>query len=342
MYKVSLLTRDGATIAFDAEPSDTLLDAAERASIYLPSSCREGGCGACRVSRASGEVELMSYSSSALNEDERMAGDILLCRAQPRSDLALRAPFDEAAVGFAPVPERRATLVALEPAGSGAVRLQLRYEDDPTFGSAAQFTAGQFVDLSLPDGSAKRSYSLANTPNWDGTLELFIRLQPNGAFSNYLRARAKIGDTLIVRGPQGQFTADEASAAPRWFVVGGTGLAPALSMLRQMAEFADQRPCRLFFGVNKVEEVFALRAIEALISALPQLVVTFCVWKPETEWREFVGTPAEALAKALSTATETPDIYVCGPPALIAATEETARSAGVPHDRIFSEKFTAA
>lgn len=342
MYKVSLLTRDGATIAFEAEPSDTLLDAAEQANIYLPSSCREGGCGACRVTRASGEVELMSCSSSALSEEERTAGDILLCRAQPRSDLALRAPFDEAAVGLAPVPERRAAIVALQPAGAGTVRLQLQYEDDPTFGSAAQFTAGQFVELTLPDGSAKRSYSLANTPNWDGTLELFIRLQPNGAFSNYLRDRAAIGDTLLVRGPQGQFTADEASAAPRWFVAGGTGLAPALSMLRQMAEFADQRLCRLFFGVNKVEELFALDTLDSLKSSLPQLAVTLCVWKPENEWRDFTGTPAEALAKALSKATETPDIYVCGPPALIAATEEAGRSAGVPHDRIFSEKFTAA
>ncbi|RNJ50034.1 2Fe-2S iron-sulfur cluster-binding protein [Methylocystis hirsuta] len=341
MYKVSLLTRDGATIAFDAEPSDTLLDAAERASIYLPSSCREGGCGACRVARASGEVELMSYSSAALSEDERMAGDILLCRARARGDLALRAPFDEAAVGSAPVPERRATLVALEPAGSGAVRLQLQYEDDPTFGSAAQFAAGQFVELTLPDGSAKRSYSLANAPNWDGTLELFIRLQPHGAFSNYLRDRAAVGDTLLVRGPQGQFTLDEASPAPRWFVVGGTGLAPALSMLRQIGEFADQRPCRLFFGVNKVDELFALDVIDELQAALP-LVVTLCVWKPEQDWRGFVGTPVAALAQALSSATERPDIYVCGPPALIAATEETARSCGVPHDRIFSEKFTAA
>ncbi|MGD9545434.1 MAG: 2Fe-2S iron-sulfur cluster-binding protein [Methylocystis sp.] len=342
MYKVSLLTRDGATIAFDAEPSDTLLDAAERARIYLPSSCREGGCGACRVSHASGEVELMSYSDSALSEDERMAGDILLCRSQPRSDLALRAPFDEAAVGFAPVPERRATLVAFERASPAIMRLHLQYEDDTTYGRAAQFTAGQFVELTLPDGSTKRSYSIANAPNWDGTLELFISLQPNGAFSNYLRDRAAIGDTLRVRGPQGQFTLDDASAAPRWFVVGGTGLAPALSMLRQMAELADQRPCRLFFGVNKAEDLFALDALEALQAALSQLVVTLCVWKPEKEWRGFAGTPAEALAQALPAATETPDIYVCGPPALIAATEETARAAGVPHDRIFSEKFTAA
>ncbi|WP_424362180.1 2Fe-2S iron-sulfur cluster-binding protein [Methylocystis parvus] len=341
MFKVNLLTRDGATIAFDAEPSETLLDAAERASIYLPSSCREGGCGACRVGRTSGEVELMSHSSSALSDAERAAGDILLCRTQARSDLALHAPFDQAAVSYASIPERRATLVELAPAGSGAMRLMLQYEDDPAFGSAAQFTAGQFVKVTTPDGSITRSYSLANAPNWDGRLELYVRLQPNGAFSTYL-ARAAIGDTLLITGPQGQFTLDEASAAPRWFVAGGTGLAPSLSMLRQMAEFADQRPCRLFFGVNREEELFAIDAIDELKTLLPQLEVMICVWKPATEWQGFTGTPAEALARALATAEALPDIYVCGPPALVAATEEAGSAGGVAQDRIFSEKFTPA
>lgn len=341
MFKVNLLTRDGASIAFEAEPSETLLDAAERASIYLPSSCREGGCGACRVGRTSGEVELMSHSSAALSDAERAAGDILLCRAQARGDLALHAPFDQTAVGYASLPERRATLVEIAPAGSSAVRLVLQYEDDPAFGSAAQFTAGQFVKVTTPDGSVTRSYSLANAPNWDGALELYIRLQPNGAFSTYLR-RAAIGDALLITGPQGQFTVDQASTAPRWFVAGGTGLAPALSMLRQMAEFADQRPCRLFFGVSRAEELFALDAIDELKAMLPQLDVTICVWKPEEAWRGFVGTPAEALAQALATGPERPDIYVCGPPALIAATEEAGHATGVAQDRIFSEKFTAA
>ncbi|QGM99201.1 2Fe-2S iron-sulfur cluster-binding protein [Methylocystis parvus] len=342
MFKVNLLTRDGATVAFNAEPSETLLDAAERASIYLPSSCREGGCGACRVGRTSGDVELMSHSSSALGEAERAAGDILLCRSQARSDLALHAPFDQSAISFSALPERRATLVEMTPAGSSAVRLALQYEDDPAFGVAAQFTAGQFVKATISDGSIGRSYSLANAPNWDGRLELYVRLQPNGAFSTWLRTRAAIGDTLLLEGPQGQFTLDEASAAPRWFVAGGTGLAPALSMLRQMAEFADPRPCRLFFGVNRVEELFARDALDALKRALPQLDVVVCVWKPETAWRGFVGTSAAALAQALSTAEERPDIYVCGPPALIAATEQAGAVGGVAHDRIFSEKFTPA
>ncbi len=342
MFKVSLITRDGAAIAFDAEPSESLLDAAERSSIYLPSSCREGGCGACRVGREHGDVELLPYSSSALSDVERDSGDILLCRTQARSDLALRAPFDQAAVGFSPIPERQAVISEITPAGSGAVRLVLQYEDDAVFGRAAQFTAGQFVELSLPDGSVKRSYSLANTPNWDGTLEFYIRLQPNGAFSSYLKDRAALGDALLVRGPQGQFTADEASTAERWFVAGGTGLAPALSMLRQMAEFGDTRGCRLFFGVNRVDELFALDVIENLKNAMPQLIVATCVWKPETHWEDFVGTPAQALTRALTEAAERPDIYVCGPPPLIAATESAALAASVDHTRIFSERFTPA
>lgn len=342
MYKVELLTRDGASVTFAAEPSETLLDAAERANIYLPSSCREGGCGACRVTAASGDAALDSYSSSALSEVERAAGGVLLCRAHARSDLSLKAPFDQAAIGFAPTPERRATIVETAPAGSSAMRLVLRYDDDPEFGSAAQFVAGQFAELEIPGTEIKRSYSLANAPNWDGALEFLIRLQPDGAFSAYLKERAAIGDALLVHGPKGQFTLDEASAAPLCFVAGGTGLAPALSMLRQMAEFADPRPCRLIFGVNRTEELFALEAIEELKAALPQLNVTLCVWKPETAWDGFAGTPAEALAKALAETNERPDIYVCGPPALIAATETVAIAAGIGQERIFSERFSPA
>ncbi len=340
MFKVALLTRDGAAIAFDAEPSETLLDAAERAHVYLPSSCREGGCGACRTTRKSGDVTLDSYSSAALSDAERDAGDLLLCRAHARSDVELAAPYDMAAIGFAPIPERRARLVEIAPAGSSALRLVLQYEDDPEQGRAAQFIPGQFMELSPPGAEFKRSYSLANTPNWDGRLEFLVRLQPNGAFSTYLKEKAQPGDALLLRGPQGQFTLDEASPAPRWFVAGGTGLAPVLSMLRQMAEFGDMRPCRLFFGVNRAEEFFAQDSLEELHASLPDFSGTLCVWKPEAAWPGFTGTPAEALARALEETQERPDVYVCGPPALIAATEHVCQTAGVA--RVYSERFTPA
>ncbi|KAB2853059.1 MAG: 2Fe-2S iron-sulfur cluster binding domain-containing protein, partial [Sphingopyxis terrae] len=296
MFKVKFVTRDGASIAFEADSSDTLLDAAAKANIFLPAVCREGGCGTCRATRKSGIVALGSYSKSALTDADRAAGDILLCRSTAQSDLELTAPFDKAAVGFSPVPERGARVAQITRAGAGAVRVVLQYEDDPAHGRAAEFIPGQFMELTIPGTSITRAYSLANTPNWDGTLEFLIRLHPQGAFSAYLEDRAKVGDSLLVKGPQGSFTADEASQASRWFVAGGTGVAPMLSMLRQMAEFGDPRDCRLFFGVNTTGELFARDAIEELTTALPNLKATICIWKPGPHWSGFAGTPAEALA----------------------------------------------
>ncbi|ARN81299.1 2Fe-2S iron-sulfur cluster-binding protein [Methylocystis bryophila] len=342
MYKINLLTRDGASIAFDAESSETLLDAAAKAKIILPSVCREGGCGVCRVTCRSGAVTLNAYSTAALSDDARAEGDILLCRAKAQSNLELSAPFDKAVVGFAPVPERAARLSEIAPAGAGAVRLVLHYEDDAAYGRAADFIPGQFVELTHPETSTRRAYSLANTPNWDGKLEFFIRLHPRGVFSDYLKGAAKPGDLLLVKGPQGSFAADEASQAARWFVAGGTGVAPMLSILRQMAELGDARETRLFFGVNTQEELFALEAIDALKQVLPRLATTICIWKPLPGWTGFAGTPADALAAALAEADGIPDLYVCGPPALIQATQAVGCKAGVPRDRIFSEPFAAA
>ena len=283
-----------------------------------------------------------SYSKSALTDADRAAGDILLCRSNAYSDLELSAPFDKAAVGFAPVPERGARVIEIAPAGAGAIRLVLQYEDDPQHGRAAEFIPGQFMELALPGTSITRAYSLANTPNWDGTLEFLIRLHPQGVFSGYLRDSAKIGDLLLVKGPQGSFTADEASPSPRWFVAGGTGVAPMLSMLRQMVEFGVTQEARLFFGVNTEDELFATDAVEELSRSLPRLNVTFCVWQPGPNWTGFAGTPAEALADALADGGTRPDIYVCGPPALIEATEAIALAGGVSHDRIFNEQFSPA
>ncbi|MBY6240457.1 2Fe-2S iron-sulfur cluster-binding protein [Methylosinus sp. Sm6] len=342
MFKVNLVTRDGASLVFDADPSDTLLDAAAKANIFLPAACREGGCGTCRVTRKAGVVALGSYSRSALTDADRAAGDILLCRAAAHSDLELTAPFDKAVIGFSRIPERRARITDVGPAGAGAVRLVLRYEDDPTHGRAAEFIPGQFMELTLPGTSITRAYSLANTPNWEGTLELSIRLHPQGAFSAYLAGRAEIGDVLHVKGPQGSFIVDDGSQAPRWFVAGGTGVAPILSMLRQMAELGDARESHLFFGVNTQDELFATDVVEELSKSLPGFGATLCVWRPGPDWSGFAGTPAEALAAALADSSTRPDIYVCGPPKLIEATEAVALAGGVPHDRIFSERFSPA
>ena len=240
MFKVNLVTRDGASIEFEAEFYDTLLDAAAKSNIFLPAVCREGGCGTCRVTRNAGIVSFGPYSKSALTDAERAAGDILLCRSKAYSDLELSAPFDNAAVGFAPVPERGARIIELAPAGAGAMRLVLQYEDDPPWArrgihSWAVHGALDSRNVDHPRLLARQHAQLG----WNARIS--DSPASAGRFSSYLRDSAKIGDLLLVKGPQGSFTVDEASQSPRWFVAGGTGVAPMLSMLRQMVEFGVTR-----------------------------------------------------------------------------------------------------
>lgn len=342
IHAIELTTRDGAQLRFDCGPDQTLLDAAAQAAILLPAQCRQGSCGACYAEATDGDFTLADHSSSALPAGAVEQGGTLLCRTFPRSDLCISLPFDQDRIGSGAVPVRQAEIVALDTIAAATVRLVLQLLPDEELGSMAEFEPGQFMELEVPGLGLRRAYSLANTGNWEGRLEFLIRLQPQGRFSTWLQSQAQVGQALTVHGPQGAFGVNANSLNARWLVAGGTGLAPMLSILRRMAEFQETQPVKLFFGVNRIEELFCLDELMVLGSQLPQLQVITCVWKPEGEWQGFTGTPAEALERDLAFEGMHPDIYLCGPPAMIDAATVVAQAAGVPPTQIISERFSAS
>jgi ferredoxin-NADP reductase/ferredoxin len=338
-HHIQLTTRDGQQIAFDCEDGEDLVSAAARSTILLPAICKSGGCGTCRAHHTGGAHQLGECSSEALPAEARARGEVLLCRTIPLADMTLSASFDHAHVSFQPIPERMATLAELKVLGGNTLRLVLTLEEDPELGSAAEFEPGQYAELTTPDGFVRRAYSIANTANWEGRLEFLIHLQPKGLFSGYLDKRATIGDRLRVRGPQGAFVLQDNGNRPRCFVAGGTGLAPMLSMLRRMVEFGETQPATLLFGVTSESNLFECSEIADLQAQLPQLKVDICVWKPGAGWFGFVGTPVDALRQHLEATAAKPDIYLCGPPAMIDAAEKAAQAAGVQAAQVYSERF---
>jgi ferredoxin-NADP reductase/ferredoxin len=340
LHAIALHTRDGAVVSFPCAETQTVVSAAAQAGFTLPILCGEGGCGVCRATCRDGDYVLGPHSAAALPAEAAAAHDILLCRTFPRSPLTLSAPFARAEVGTQAVPVRRARILALEPTADRVVRLLLAVIPGPDGDASATFEPGQYMELSVPGRCGRRAYSLANTANWDGRLEFFIRLHPDGWFSRYLSEEAAPGAELEVRGPLGGFTLTDRGLAPRWFVAGGTGLAPLLSMLRRMAEWQEPQPARLYFGVGCESDLFALDQIEALRADLPGFTVEPCVWQPQPGWQGgFAGTPVEALRRDLATAKALPDLYVCGPAALVDGVSAVAAEAGIPADRVAFERF---
>lgn len=332
---VTLVTSDGERLEFGCAPGRSVLEAAAEAGMALPASCRRGTCGSCAATVTDGAYELGSHSPAALPEEQRKNGGTLLCRTSPRGPLSVALPYPGSRILYGGIPVRESTVTALETVARDTVRLELRLTEEA--GLDCQFEAGQFMELQAPGTETTRAYSPANTGNWEGRMEFFIRLRPGGVFSTYLRDRARPGDRITVRGPQGAFGLQETGLRPRWFVAGGTGLAPVLSMLRHMAEWQEPQRARLFFGVNEPEDVFGTAEIEAVAAELPGFTYDLCVWRRAPGGVS--ATPVDLVSERLAAGEEDPDLYLCGPPPMVDAVVRAATAAGVPAERIFRERF---
>jgi NADH oxidoreductase Hcr len=84
--RVFHLSCAGSNKRIDIRPGQTLLEAAESAGVEIPSLCRAGVCGTCRVRVTTGEVEC---DSATLSAEEVEEGIVLACVTTARSDCAV-------------------------------------------------------------------------------------------------------------------------------------------------------------------------------------------------------------------------------------------------------------
>jgi ferredoxin len=68
----------------------TLLEQGEDAGLILPSSCRSGMCGSCKVKLEQGEVEQLCQDG--LSDKEQQQGYILSCSCTPITDVVISHP----------------------------------------------------------------------------------------------------------------------------------------------------------------------------------------------------------------------------------------------------------
>lgn len=344
-YDVTLVTADGQESMLQCDGSTTLLEAAEDAGLMLKASCESGGCGACSAVLRDGRVEMGDHDPNVIEVPEGQGG-ILLCRSFPRGDCRIELPYDQSTIVVGPPVRHNAEITALDRVADGVMRLRLTLRPGKDGSASADFESGQFVRIVVPGSPAgrevRRAYSPANVSNWDGELEFYIRLLPGGAMSDYLSERAAVGDVLVVSSADGEFGLAENGLRPRWFLAGGTGLSPLLSMLRKMAEWGEAQPARLFFGVTRCGEVFAQDEIAALAEALPDFHAETVVWNPGPAWTGPVGNPVELASAEIAMVEEMPDVYLCGPPPMMDAAVAALTAAGVPADQIHLERFCSA
>jgi uncharacterized protein len=106
------------------------------------------------------------------------------------------------------------------------------------------FLAGQFVNikLTLPNSDKEliRSYTLSDSPK-AAYLRLTVKKEIDGKVSSYLHDDVKIGDTILLSKPLGNFHLTNKNNNPVVLLSGGVGITPMLSIAEYINTYQPSR-----------------------------------------------------------------------------------------------------
>jgi benzoate/toluate 1,2-dioxygenase reductase subunit len=332
-HQIALQFEDGLTRFIEANPTETVADAAYRQGINVPLDCRDGACGTCKCFAESGHYTMGEYIEDALSEDEASQGFVLTCQMRAQSDCVIRVPASSAVcrtqqarfdAAIAEVKQLSPSTIALSIQGESLNKLA--------------FLPGQYVNLQVPGSEQTRAYSFSSLPR-NGRVSFLIRNVPGGLMSSFLTGMAKTGDTMTLTGPLGSFYLRDIKR-PLLLLAGGTGLAPFTAMLEKIAEEGSAHPLHLIYGVTNDGDLVDLDKLEAFAARIPNFTFTACVANADSP-HPHKGYVTQHIEPAHLHEGEV-DIYLCGPPPMVEAVSTFIRERGIQPANFFYEKFAAS
>ncbi len=331
-YQVKIVS---SGITFTVNEGESILTAALHQGVMLPYSCKNGTCGSCTGRLESGDVHYPFHPPLALSQDEIKGGSALLCQAVPTGDLLIHAHEIEAVrdIQVRRMPARVIEKTVLTP---DVMLLRIKLPA----AQRLQFLAGQYLEVILPEGK-RRAFSIASPPQLEDEIELHIRHIEGGDFTGWVFNDLQERDILRIEGPLGTFfIRNDITDRPLILMGGGTGFAPLKSMIEDLLLHRDRRPLHLFWGVRDSTELYMLETVQEWVKQNDHTQFSIALSSdqadgPDTGFKGLVHTAVLQQYPDLSGF----DIYMSGPPAMIANAGAAFKENGAKPKRIFFDSF---
>lgn len=218
-------------------------------------------------------------------------------------------------------------------------------------GSPGKFTPGQYISVEAVFNEANtrqlRQYSLSDSteaPWWRISVKREDNSdKPQGQVSNWIHKNIKLGSSIKVSKPFGDFALNVESTKPIALLSAGVGVTPMLSILNTLRDIAPDRKV-LFAHATKNRSSHAdLGSVVEANARMPNLS-THIFYESITQTEELMdgfdvkqglmninGIWEEHIQDA--------DIYLCGPIGFMQAMRESLLNKGIKAERIHREVF---
>ena len=229
-----------------------------------------------------------------------------------------------------------------------SVRLALAVP--PELRDEYEFQPGQHlpIQIELDGKKLRRTYSICSAQGqWP--LEIGIRIQPGGRFSDFVANELAAGDQLDVMPPNGQFHVNlDASNEKNYLAIAaGSGITPILSIIASILGSEPKSHVLLFYGNRKHGTTMFIEDLYALKNRFPErLQLHFLFSQEEQEFDVASGRLDNAKVRDLFACFykhSSPDeAFVCGPDTMISVVSDALVDLGMPSEAVHAERFGAA
>ncbi len=208
------------------------------------------------------------------------------------------------------------------------------------------FVPGQFLTFSAEIGGkmVRRSYSIASPPTRRAYVEITVKREDGGVFSDHLHDVVAVGDQLTANGPAGMFTFDGGGAESIVLIAGGVGITPLMCVVRYLTDLAWPGDIYLLCAVRNTGEFIFREELEYLQRRCPNLHVTAAMMERSegTSWMGPEGYLTRSIIEAAVPEIVRRRVHLCGPPTMMDAIRRILAEIGVPTSQIKTEAFGPA
>ncbi|WP_175035853.1 hybrid-cluster NAD(P)-dependent oxidoreductase [Burkholderia lata] len=207
------------------------------------------------------------------------------------------------------------------------------------------YKPGQFISIEVKAGDRllRRCYTISSSPSRPRRFSITVKRLDRGWISNWLAENMLVGVYAAISGPFGEFHIERTTNRKLLMLAAGSGVTPIISMLRWMADVGDARDVVLINSVRSPNDVIfgsEFRVLAAQLPAARIVVVPSSV--VSAEWFGVSGRLSDAMLQALVPDVLERDVLMCGPSEYMRSATDILTRAGLPSDRILSERFGAA